>query len=287
MASVFQAVGSKLASLVKRVRYYFELAKVHRAPPAELFRRRRYYRKWLRPQPVPVHPVSQLPDGFLVRRLANTGVSIIDNFCTAPEARALIDAYRDQLAPSAVSYGGGTKISAKRSSENAVVFCADRQNPLLLPLLYRGAMLVGVPYNHAEGVNVTRYKAGQKFDTHMDCYPSFRGDRLYTILIYLNDLAPDQGGETVFDQLNVAVHPKQGRAITWTNQNPDGSIHPETSHGAMPVGDDAQKWVVQLWFRRYKMFEPWNPVGDERLQGRTGQAISNSDSLPDGVSVRD
>jgi hypothetical protein len=52
----------------------------------------------------------------------------------------------------------------------------------------------------------------------------------------------------------------------------------------MPVADNAQKWVVQLWGLRYKMFEAWNPAGNECFQGRTGQAINTSDGLPDGVS---
>ena len=74
------------------------------------------------------------------------------------------------------------------------------------------------------------------------------------MLIYLNDLDEGQGGATYFRDLNVAVKPKQGRAVCWTNTNPDGSVHRETLHAALPPeGEDAEKWVIQLWFRPYRM----------------------------------
>jgi Rps23 Pro-64 3,4-dihydroxylase Tpa1-like proline 4-hydroxylase len=126
----------------------------------------------------------------------------------------------------------------------------------LLPLLYRGAMLLGIPYTHVETVFVTRYLSGEYYKKHEDFFPGFQGDRLYTVLIYLNDLNPEQGGGTTFEKLRLAATPKCGRAISWTNRNPDQSTHPETTHEALPVAEGAEKWAIQLWFRRYELISP-------------------------------
>ena len=43
-------------------------------------------------------------------------------------------------------------------------------------------------------------------------------------MIYLNTLDQCDGGATYFRDLNVAVQPQAGRAVCWTNTNPDGSV---------------------------------------------------------------
>ena len=261
------------------------LASAHRASPAELFRRRRYYRKFIRPQPVPPHTISFLPDGFFVRQVANTGISIIDNFCTPDEALHLINSARDQLTPSTTVYKHTRTLSERRTSETATVFSKEKPNPIVTPLLYRGAMLMGIPYNHIEAVYVSRYQSGQQFEPHTDFCAGFQGDRLYTLLLYLNDLLPEQGGETIFHDLNVSIQPKRGRAITWTNKNPDESVHPETRHSARPVRGDAEKWVIQLWFRRYKMFDATVVANQEVPQTTMGKALKGDEFLPEGIST--
>ena len=176
-------------------------------------------------------------------------------------------------------------LSQRRTSETATVFSEEKPNPIVTPLLYRGAMLMGIPYNHIEAVYVSRYQTGQQFETHTDFCAGFQGDRLYTILIYLNDLSPEQGGETIFHDLNVSIQPKRGRAITWTNQNPDGSVHPETRHSARPVLGDGEKWVIQLWFRRYKMFDATVVAHQEVPQTSIGKALKGDEVLPEGIST--
>ena len=103
-----------------------------------------------------------------------------------------------------------------RTSQTASVYDLFNKDPFLLPLLYRGAMLLGGPHTHVETIFVTRYEEGEYYKGHEDFYEGFHGDRLYTILIYLNDVAPGLGGQTVFERLNLAVTPKLGRAVCWT-----------------------------------------------------------------------
>ena len=57
---------------------------------ARLNYRRNYYLSKLLPAKVPVTPLYYLPDGFSVHTVANTGIRVIDNFCTREEADYLI-----------------------------------------------------------------------------------------------------------------------------------------------------------------------------------------------------
>ena len=82
----------------------------------------------------------------------------------------------------------------------------------------------------------------------------------------------------------MAVKPKTGRAVIWTNMNPDGSKHLETAHAALPPhGENAEKWVIQLWFRPYRM----HPI-KEQLQPRQaipGIPLSGNEELPAGTWI--
>ncbi len=281
----WQNIKHSFQSLYASTRHYLELAQRHRVSPVTAYKRRRYYASWICPQNVPPYIVSFLPNEFCVRQVANTGLSIVENFCTQEEANYLIKCTQDRLKPSMMTVNYKSILTSRRTSETATVFSEHMWDPAVLPLLYRGSMLVGLPYNHVEAVYVTRYQAGQKFDSHTDFYSGYNGDRMYTILIYLNDLSLDQGGETTFEDLHLSVQPKLGRAIIWTNKNPDGTVHYETRHAASPVSDYTEKWVIQLWFRRYKMFDP--PSGGDQMAFPTviGKSLQGHEVLPQGISM--
>ena len=280
-----QNLKLRIQSFYAKTRYYLELAQRHRVSPITAYKRRRYYASWIRPQNVPPYLISFLPNEFCVRQVANTGLSLVDNFCTPEEARYLIKCTQDRLKPSTMTVNYQKILTTRRTSETATVFSEHTWDPAVLPLLHRGSMLVGLPYNHVEAVYVTRYQPGQKFDAHTDFYPGYNGDRLYTILIYLNDLSADQGGETIFEDLHLSVQPKLGRAIVWANKNPDGSVHHETRHAALPVSDHAEKWVIQLWFRRYKMFDPPNGGHLTAIPTAIGKPLQGHERLPEGITM--
>jgi hypothetical protein len=231
---------------------------------------------------VPLFPIAFLPDGFAVQKAGETGLFIIDNFCTAEEANYLIKHAHDKLVDSKITINNKQIKDDYRTSQTAMVFNPFNGNPAVLPLLYRAGMLLGLPFQNVETVYVTRYREGEYYKAHEDFYSGFDGDRLYTILIYLNDLNPDQGGGTVFEKLNVGVKPKLGRAVLWTNTNPDGSHHAETRHEAMPVKNDGEKWVIQLWFRKYKMIS----VPEAHIlspQTKRGEPLTGNEKLPPGA----
>ena len=223
--------------------------------------------------------LAGLPSGFQVHRAGETGICVIDNFCTPAEAQALISKAAPRLGRSQIRAGGKNVDFSGRVSDNAMVFGTGRHDPSVLTLMHRAAMLVGLPYNNLESLIVTRYGPGGFYEQHIDHGDNFRVDRLYTVLVYLNTLEPGQGGETIFQSMNLAARPQVGRAISWVNKNPDGSGHLETNHAAAPIEEGAEKWVIQFWFHAYPMFDPLYAEPEPLAEPATNAP------LPDGVQI--
>ena len=245
--------------------------------------RRNYYLAKILPGKVPATPLHYLPEGFAVHSVAETGLKIVDNFCTQDEAEYLIEKARAQLRKSGVIIDGKVVTDSGRTSSHALAFHRHHQDSRVLPIIARGAMLAGVPTDHAEQIYVSRYGDGELYHGHYDFSDSFMTDhRLCTMLIYLNDLTKEEGGATYFKDLNIAAQPKRGRAIIWTNMNPDGSKHLETLHAALPPrGKDTEKWVIQLWFRPYRM----HPIREQLkpLQMTAGRPLKGDEPMLPGT----
>jgi hypothetical protein len=246
------------------------------------YRRGYYLPNFLRPTiPPPVFEI--IPDGFTVHRIADTGVIAVDNFCTDEEAAYLIAKAKDQLKSSTVvdtRYDSLVE-NVHRKSADAGVYSMQDRDPRAFPLVVRAAMLLGLPTDHAENIPVTYYNQGGYFREHMDAFDSFYGDRHYTVLIYLNEPGPEGGGETVFPELNIYSRPVKRRAVIWRNYKLDGSINELSKHAALTLADGAEKWVVQIGFRRYSMFK-----GPTRTTELAIQPLKGNEALPAGLEFR-
>lgn len=118
------------------------------------------------------------------------------------------------------------------------------------------AYALQVPDKHIEGLQLVRYSKGQRFARHMDWSPAgdpdlwISGQRVATVLMYLNTLPEGCGGQTVFDELGVSVTPELGKAILWPNVDRQGMPEPLTAHEAMPVTcDEPTKYMMNVWIR--------------------------------------
>jgi hypothetical protein len=226
-------------------------------------------------------PWSVLPDGFKVTRLFHTGVYVIDDFCSAAEAADIIAVASGRLNRSRIRTESGFTDSDERSSYTALMYGPGYRYSSVVPLMRRAAALVGLPYTHLEEVYVTRYRETEFYGQHIDYGDNFDVDRLYTVLLYLNTVPEEQGGATVFPTLKAAVQPLVGRAVTWTNKNPDGSGHLESNHAAFPVKNNGEKWAIQFWFRRYRMIDPnWEHLDQGVVSSKP---LSGHENLPEGV----
>ncbi len=70
------------------------------------------------------------------------------------------------------------------------------------------------------------------------------GQRVATLVLYLN--TPQEGGATVFPDIDLAVHPMEGHAVFFSYDRPDPATG--TLHGGAPV-IRGEKWVATKWLR--------------------------------------
>ena len=104
-----------------------------------------------------------------------------------------------------------------------------------------------------EFLQLARYKEGEEFKLHEDAFPHdiaiARGfQRVATVLLYLNSVETDFGGETKFPELDLSVHPKQGSALVFfPSLGVKGIPDARTIHAAEPLRNGGEKWVAQLW----------------------------------------
>jgi len=120
--------------------------------------------------------------------------------------------------------------------------------PLLDEIDYRLEKGLGLAAAHGAGWQITSYDQQEGYTKHTDCVV---GDsvsvfkRIATVLIYLTDV--EEGGETVFDRMNVKVKPGFGKAVVWRNLDSEGECNILTEHTAKPVVK-GRKVIMQRWY---------------------------------------
>lgn len=149
--------------------------------------------------------------------------------------------------------------SARTSVAVALNTKADHE--FIRPLVNKVAKYTKHPWTHWEAPVVTRYDPGAIFARHGDASPirgeewkEMGGQRVVTCICYLNTL--QEGGETYFDRLDIAVKPKAGRAlfffpadgITWNADD-------RTTHESKPPSFE-DKWIVQMFGRAERVPPP-------------------------------
>lgn len=245
--------------------------------------RRGYYLPKFVYRPIEPPAFDVVPDGFTVHHIGNTGVLAVDNFCTDEECEYLIERAAERLAASTVVDESDDSLveSAYRISTDASVYSLRNRDPVAYRFVVRAAMLLGVPTTHAENFPVTYYSSGGYFHEHMDAFDSFHGDRHYTVLVYLNDVGENAGGETMFPELRLTAQPRKRRAIVWRNYNNDGTVNQLSKHAALKVAEGAEKWIVQLGFRRYPMYRAGKREPEAELR-----PLRDGDKVPAGILAR-
>ena len=121
-------------------------------------------------------------------------------------------------------------------------------------LQQRIASLSDHPHAHAEPLAVIRYQSGEEYKLHGDYLPEnsaltaadFGGQRVQTVLVYLND--DFVGGATHFPHLQLSVQPKAGYALIFSNTDSDHTPNTRSQHAGTPV-ESGEKWLASKWIR--------------------------------------
>jgi hypothetical protein len=164
---------------------------------------------------------------------------------------------RGRLAPAQVfdaSTGGSIFHAARRNS--AAEFIIADVDLVLLAVRERLAAAAGLDVANMEGPQLLHYNVGETFAPHHDFLDAekpgyardiaFRGQRVATCLIYLNE--DFEGGETGFPELGLRHRGGRGDVLVFMNVDAEGRPDPRTLHAGLPP-TAGEKWVLSQWVR--------------------------------------
>lgn len=200
---------------------------------------------------LPIQPIYSLHDCTVAAEVLHEEPLVMrfERVLTDDECRLLIEAAAPRLKESRLVNRVLSEIRTSRG-----MFFEEGESPLIQTIEWRVAELMHVPVEHAEGLQVLHYGPGQEYRDHHDYFapgtPAARNNRISTLVIYLNDV--EEGGETVFPLLNIAVKPKRGSAVYFEYFYRDQKLNDLTLHRSAPV-IRGEKWVATQWMRRQRV----------------------------------
>ncbi len=184
----------------------------------------------------------------------NPRLVVFGGLLSDAECDALVAAAAPRMARSetVVNETGGNEVNAARTSDG--MFFGRGELPICQLLEARIAALLHWPVAHGEGLQVLHYRPGAEYKPHHDYFDPAQpgmaavlargGQRVATVLVYLN--TPQQGGGTVFPDVQLEVAPIKGNAVFFSYDRPHASTR--SLHGGTPVLA-GEKWVATKWLR--------------------------------------
>ncbi len=179
----------------------------------------------------------------------------IENFLSVYECNELIRHIHSNFKPSTTTNPNHPD-KYFRTNQSSNLF--ESPNEFIKNIDLRIAEYMGIEPARSEGIQGQYYRMGEEFKTHSDYfdpdssifdeYAGKLGQRTWTFMIYLSDV--EEGGETIFTETDITIHPSRGRAVVWNNLLPNGSINTNTLHRAMPI-INGEKFIITKWFRTY------------------------------------
>lgn len=189
----------------------------------------------------------------------------IDNFLTEKECKFIIKVSKNNLKSAGVSRIKNDKNFEPgkfKGRTNSSYWMKLDTYPETLKIAKHIAKKIGCNYKHFENFQVIHYNENEEYKYHYDAYnkndiekyemfTKERGNRLRTVLVYLNDV--EEGGGTGFDNLSeynntVIVESKMGKMVVFNNVNDDGSLNMKSRHAGLPI-IKGEKWAFNLWLR--------------------------------------
>jgi len=179
----------------------------------------------------------------------------IKNFLSDFECDAIITKAIPNMCPSRVVEEDPLNgvIHAQRTSTGTFLLMSDT---IVTKIEDRIENLIKIPRQNGEHFNVLHYDVGQEYKPHYDYFLHEEetqrlqlkngGQRVCTVIVYLNNV--EDGGVTVFPNVNLQIIPQKGNAILFYNIKEDGQIDHNSLHSGAPVLKGS-KWIVTKWFR--------------------------------------
>nr|WP_315243183.1 2OG-Fe(II) oxygenase [uncultured Albidiferax sp.] len=180
---------------------------------------------------------------------------VLGGLLSDEECAALVELARPRLSRSLTveTQSGGEEVHVDRTSDG--MFFQRGENPLVQRIEARIARLLHWPEANGEGLQVLQYQPGAQYKPHYDYFDPFEpgtphilqrgGQRVATLILYLQ--SPEQGGATLFPDVQLEVAPQRGNAVFFSYDRPHPSS--QSLHGGAPVLA-GEKWIATKWLRQ-------------------------------------
>jgi len=175
------------------------------------------------------------------------------DFISKNECDHILRIATPEFRESRVVTGVDTKI---RKSQTAWL---KRDEPVIASIIQRVCDLTGMPFAHAEKMQVVKYGVDGYYNEHYDAACDDRqecvdfekngGQRKITMLLYLSDNF--EGGGTRFPRLNKEYKlPKHSGILFHSLQKNGNKCHPLSLHAGLPV-ISGEKYIANVWLREF------------------------------------
>ena len=177
---------------------------------------------------------------------------VMDSVLTPEECKEIIENGDPNMSKSETV---GEEIKGYRTSSNTYV--GNKSTPLMEKISLITEVLTEIPMKNQEDLCVVKYEEGEEYKPHHDYFThqnheeareeeSRGGDRVYTVMFYLND--DFEEGGTLFLEPNIEVRPKTGRCVIWKNYL-DGKPNGKSFHAGLPIKTGV-KYIGVKWIRK-------------------------------------
>jgi prolyl 4-hydroxylase len=197
---------------------------------------------------------AHIPDGAQLSE--RPSIRLFHNFLTADECAYLVRAATPAFVAAPVGHVAavGQQIVHQIRTCEAAGFPWVAENPVVNAINRRMAAASGTKAEWGEPLQILRYRPGQEFKPHRDCTDDVANQRIFTVLVYLND--DYSGGETLFLKTGLKVRGRTGDALLFRNADDNGMPDMDTLHAGLPV-QAGEKYLASRWIRRTR-FGPAN-----------------------------
>ena len=184
-------------------------------------------------------------------------IILFGNVLSEEECEQLITLSKPKLNKSRTvdDISGKAEFHENRTSDGT--FFKINETPFIARIDRRVSELMQLPVVNGEGLQILHYQKDGEYKPHFDYFPPEKagsqvhvahgGQRVATLVLYLNNV--EEGGETIFPEINLKVTPKQGNAIYFAYTNSKSQVDPLTLHGGCPV-IRGEKWISTKWMRQ-------------------------------------
>jgi len=177
----------------------------------------------------------------------------IPHFFTDEECDALIERAQNNLEDSKIYNGNDNDMVTKNDRDSKQAWLYDSDD-FVKKMSDKIKDYTSTHNRYTEEFQVVNYKEGGFFRPHYDAcdgdgnycrkMDGDNGARYLTVLIYLNNV--EEGGETIFPNINKSVKPEKGKMVIFQNVDDSGHIITQSYHGGEPV-KKGEKWICNKW----------------------------------------